>query len=44
MEREEHREGQPALAVAKLASVALGLLFAGGWLFRRLKHGFADEI
>ena len=30
--------------VGQLAVVALGLLFAGGWLFRRLKHGFADEI
>ena len=30
--------------VAQLAVVALVLLFAGGWLFRRLKHGFADEV
>lgn len=30
--------------VGQLATVALGLLFVGGWLFRRLKHGFADEI
>ncbi len=42
-------EGAPSASlsfqsVGQLAAVALGLLFAGGWLFRRLKHGFADEI
>ncbi len=30
--------------VGQLATVALGLLLAGGWLFRRLKRGFADEV
>ena len=30
--------------VWQLAAVAVVLLCAGGWLFRRLKRGFADEI
>lgn len=33
-----------AQGVAQLAAVALALLLAGGWLFRRLKRGFADEV
>ena len=30
--------------VWRLAIVALALLLAGGWMFRRLKGGFADEV
>ena len=39
-------EGSDSLfqGVGQLAAVAFGLLFAGGWLFRRLKHSFADEV
>lgn len=36
--------GGTFLGVGQLTVVALSLLFAGGWLFRRLKHGFADEV
>ncbi len=37
-------EGGAFQGVGQLAVVALCLLLAGGWLFRRLKHGFADEV
>ncbi len=37
-------EGGWLHGAGQLAVVALGLLVAGGWLFRRLKHSFADEI
>ncbi len=35
--------GNPG-GLGQLALVALGLLLAGVWLFRRLKHSFADEV
>ncbi len=37
-------DGGSLQGVVQLAIVALGLLLAGGWLFRRLKRGFADEV
>ncbi len=37
-------DGDQFRGIGQLAVVALGLLLAGGWLFRRLKHSFADEV